>query len=318
MNRYRSFTLPVFRWRCAPSSRCYKRFSSSTTATPEELSHSPNRKEQLFWQLKVASYVSGIAISIYGTYVFVSSGFQLDRSKRKVLLHFYGMLYGNTLPKRVQALLNSRYSACLDQDVLRYLSAYFIKFDLIKDNGFTRRDAVLFLENIGIDATNPFVAQFIAAASGDSMERRMVSGCSLQEFAELIEALVLEEKINGRSDLENRLKGELKQLVEEEELQILHHNPFRLNNPLISGLTNALSKELRKYVHVDIEAARTKDLQNELNRRHRSLHQLQRIAKSRQLSDAEIRRLHDIEEELELLQKELSKEAHVCNILSSM
>ncbi|ORM41275.1 uncharacterized protein BXIN_0857 [Babesia sp. Xinjiang] len=162
----------------------------------------------------------------------------------------------------------------------------------MKENGFTRRDAILFLETVGIDTNDQLVDRFVAAGAGESREHRMVSGCSLQEFAELIEAL----KTNIRES----------------------KNEFRLNNPILCRNTNKLSKELCKYVREDLKAAEVHDLQSEIQRLYRFREKLENVAATRSLSEAEVRRLNDINKEIDLLHDELSKERHVVNTLSLM
>ncbi|GIX64780.1 recombination inhibitory 2 [Babesia caballi] len=296
-----------------------ERFFSGTTTTPAETVEPVNRKELLLWQLKLSAALSGVVVAAYGTYVVVSSGFQLDRCRRKVSLHWNGLFYGSAVPPRIAALVNSRYGACLRPELLHSLAAYFIKFDHLKENGFRRRDAMLFLESIGVDLSNPFVDRFIAAGSGESREHRVVSGCSLQEFAELLEALVLEQRSRGDNTLEAKLTHKLKELNGETVDDVsLPGNTFRLSNPLLAKTTCSMSTELRKYVREDIRAAETSDLQHELQRNYKFRDKLQQLSKTRKLSDAERRRLNDINVEIELLQDELSKQKHVCNILSSM
>lgn len=149
------------------------------------------------------------------SYNYMNAGFELERSRRKFLLHWNSLLYGSGLPPKVHAILNSRFSACLSSELLQSLSAYFIKFDLAKDNGFRRRDAILFLESVGIDVDNAFVQHFIASGTGESKDHRLVSGCSLQEFADLLEAIVLEDRMNGSGGLEGKLTEKLKEFTGE-------------------------------------------------------------------------------------------------------
>ncbi|GIX64769.1 aldehyde oxidase isoform X1 [Babesia caballi] len=146
-----------------------------------------------------------------------------------------------------------------------------------------------------------------------------ICGCSLQEFAELLEALVLEQRSEGDDTLEAKLTHKLKELNGETVDDVsLSGNTFRLSNPLLAKTTCSMSTELRKYVREDIRAAETSDLQHELQRNYKFRDKLQQLSKTRKLSDAERRRLNDINVEIELLQDELSKQKHVCNILSSM
>ncbi|EDO05772.2 uncharacterized protein BBOV_IV001750 [Babesia bovis T2Bo] len=310
-------TVPI-QCRRRTSLNCIRGFSTTAVSRVDEDSNAHSRIDNFIWQLKLTCCLTGVAASIYSAYVFISSGYDIERSRRKVTGHYYSIKYGPSLPKRVEALINSRFNACLNSEVLDYVARYFIKFDLLKENGFTRRDAILFLEGLGIEEKHPLVEQFIAGGVGESRDHRIVSGCSLQEFAELLESLVLENRINGGNEIEGNIKTELEKIVGDDVASCGAPRKFRLNNPILWHHTSQLTKELRKYVEADVQAAKTLDLENEIRRLNRAIDQLDRISKSRGLSDAERKRKVSIEDELEMLRAELAKEHNVANKLRLM
>ncbi|CDR98079.1 hypothetical protein, conserved [Babesia bigemina] len=288
------------------------------SSAPAESSEVSDRKIVLIWQLKLSACLAGVVVSAYGAYVVISSGFQLDKCRRKFSLHWNGLLYGNSLPVRVSALLNSQYNVCLQPDVLRSLSTYFIKFDLTKENGFRRSDALMFLETVEIATDDPIVDRFIAAGVGESREHRMVSGCSLQEFAELLEALVLDSRMKGDDQLEIKIKQQLEEVNGEAASDAGQPlKEFRLNNPFLLNKAKSLSKELHKHMQEDFKVSEITDIQHELQRNYNFRDKLQRIGTSRKLTDAEVRRLENVNQEIYLLEEELSKQKHVCNLVSS-
>lgn len=304
------------RYRCTCIRQYRRNFSSEGGSAPSEPLGLSERKDLILWQLRLSAYISGIAVSVYGGYVLFSSGFELERSRRKFLLHWNSLLYGSGLPPKVHAILNSRFSACLSSELLQSLSAYFIKFDLAKDNGFRRRDAILFLESVGIDVDNAFVQHFIASGTGESKDHRLVSGCSLQEFADLLEAIVLEDRMNGSGGLEGKLTEKLKEFTGEVGTNFGQPpRSFRLSNPLISGAATSLSKGLGKYIQKDLEEAMASDLRNELDRNYNLRAKLEAIAKTRKLSESEIRRLNAVHNEIKLLEDEVSKQNRTSNML---
>lgn len=306
----------VFRCRNACRRLYCRRFSTNATTPQSETFEPVDHKELILWQLKLSSYIAGAAVSIYGAYVVVSSGFQLERSRRKFSLHWNKLFYGDELPRKVQALLNSRFNACLSQESLSYLSAYFIKFDNVKENGVRRRDITLFLESVGVPTDNPFVERFIQDGAGESKEHRLVSGCSLQEFTDLLEALVLHDRLQGNSKLEERIVDKLKEFVRSEENDLwLRSTTFRLSNPFVSGAAKSLSSELSKYIKQDIDAAKLQDLQEDLERNYRLRDKLKQLSRSRRLSEAETRRLNNINSEIEMLEEEVGKQKHTSNLL---
>ncbi|GBE62437.1 Recombination inhibitory 2 [Babesia ovata] len=146
----------------------------------------------------------------------------------------------------------------------------------------------------------------------------MVSGCSLQEFAELLEALVMDNRINGDDQLELKIKETLDEVngeVASDASQPI--KGFRLNNPLLLDNAQSLSTELHKHMQEYFKESEITDIQHELQRNYNFRDKLQQICNVRKLTDAEVRRLENVNQAIHLLEEELSKEKHISNLVAS-
>jgi len=96
-------------------------------------------------------------------------------------------------PTPPEAQVNSQFNVSLDATTQVQIAAYFIQFDLDKETGVRRSDVLALLPELGFSAESPVVKNFLDKGRGRTAERKRLSGCSMQEFAEAIEALILEE-----------------------------------------------------------------------------------------------------------------------------
>ncbi|EKX72662.1 conserved hypothetical protein [Theileria equi strain WA] len=298
--------------------RCY-----SSSSELEE------RKDLLLWQIRLLSVISMIAGSTYLSYVFISNDFDLKRTRRRVLINWNGLFYGHSLPKRHQAIANSRFNVALCDELKTELCRYFVNLDIKKDNGVRRADALCFLEEVGIIKNEPvetkekpktsedkIIEKFISLGHGQTKTLRTLSGCTLQEFCELIEALVMEERLKSNAAFEEELIDKVKILNSKlKDENYLFNTSQMPSNPLVTKPAREMASELRKYIQKESEENVAYEIQDEIKRNVQLKKKLEDLSKVRKLTDTERKRLNGICDELESLKKELSKHKHAERIL---
>jgi len=96
-------------------------------------------------------------------------------------------------PVRSESEVNSQFIVSLDPSTQVQMAAYFIQLDLDKETGVRRSDILELLPELGFSVDSAVVKNFLAKGRGRTAERKRLSGCSMQEFAEVMEGLILEE-----------------------------------------------------------------------------------------------------------------------------
>eukprot|EP00920_Eleutheroschizon_duboscqi_P012690 GHVT01030058.1.p1 GENE.GHVT01030058.1~~GHVT01030058.1.p1 ORF type:complete len:519 (+),score=141.44 GHVT01030058.1:378-1934(+) len=143
--------------------------------------------------LKATSVVLLCGFSAVGIYFLREAEYNVAKAELLIARALVNFFYGAAAPPS-PASLNSKFSLALPEELQRELSLYFIQLDIDKENGFRRSDALLFLEQVGLAADEAVVSRFIQAGKGKHASAKKLSGCTLQEFAELVEAALLESE----------------------------------------------------------------------------------------------------------------------------
>ncbi|KAK2196156.1 hypothetical protein BdWA1_002756 [Babesia duncani] len=284
----------------------------SGTAISDECISIDDAREFLIWKCKIVTGIVGTVISLYGSYLFISSDYDVRRARRRFSMHVNGLIYGNDLLPRQYALINSQYNVALECELKRELAKYFINLDNLKENGVRRSDVLALLEALGIPLDNHVIEKFINRGDGDLKELRKISGCSIQEFGELLEYLVIEQRINSNDAFESNLLSKIKEINSKLDNMHVETRPtFRLGNPYIAGAAKEIAQELLKY-NVPDHSEEILQVTNELDRNTRFKEKLETKAK---LTNIEQRRLNFINDEIDRLQKELGRLHHKNNLL---
>ncbi|UKK01207.2 hypothetical protein MACK_002020 [Theileria orientalis] len=285
----------------------YRRLYSGTN----DVSSMIEKRNLYWWQFKFVSFVlAGISSSYLG-YVFVKSDYDFERFKAKLALHWNSLIYDNTLSVKYKALLNSSFGTCLSKELNDELCKYFLNIDLKKENGFRRSDAICFLSEVNIDEKNKIVDAFVSKGIGESWDHKLLSGCSLNEFAQLVEALVLEERLKSNNEFDNQVLTKLMDMNIKNEVKLDRPTPnYRMNNPLISGVARKMSDEVAKYIKDHEHEELYVELKGDLERNIQLKKKLEALSKSRRLTAAEHKRLNSINEEIAAINQEMGRLRH--------
>lgn len=127
----------------------------------------------------------------YVIYKVYKNDMNLSKAEESITKDFVKLFY---CFEEKKSLENSKFVTCLDEQLNKQIAIYFMQVDTDKSSGFLRNDAVNFLAELHIKEDDEIVQKFINQGIGRQKELKKISGCSLQEFAELIENIILRSK----------------------------------------------------------------------------------------------------------------------------
>ncbi|CRG98068.1 conserved Plasmodium protein, unknown function [Plasmodium gallinaceum] len=162
------------------------------------------KKKKKFSKLKIFAYSFNIIFFSYVIYKVYKNDMNLSKAEESIIRDFVKLFYSYEEKNSVK---NSQFLTCLNEDLSRQIAMYFIQLDTDKSSGFLINDAVNFLSELNINEDNEIIKKFIKKGNGKSIELKKLSGCSLQEFAELIESLILVNKTKNETYLSKRLSS---------------------------------------------------------------------------------------------------------------
>ncbi|SCM23124.1 conserved Plasmodium protein, unknown function [Plasmodium chabaudi adami] len=158
---------------------------------------------------KIVGYTFILIFGTYVSYKVYKNDFNLSKAEESILKDIFNIIYTYEEKGSVK---NSKFITCLNEKLSKQIAMYFLQLDTDKKSGFIINDALLFLSELNINEDNEIVKKFIKNGNGKNTELKKYSGCSLQQFAELIESLILANKTKAHNNvLQN---GDLNNLLE--------------------------------------------------------------------------------------------------------
>lgn len=167
------------------------------TEVKEEVNHNKEEeniaKNKKWSKLKTTCYSLNALFLSYVIYKIYKHDGNLSKAEESIIKDYIKLFYTFEEKKSVK---NSTFETCLNEELNKEIGMYFIQLDTDKPSGFLIKDALHFLSecNIGINEENKIIKNFINRGIGKSFELKKLYGCTLQEFAELIENVILSSK----------------------------------------------------------------------------------------------------------------------------
>ncbi|CAD2109591.1 conserved Plasmodium protein, unknown function [Plasmodium vinckei] len=164
-------------------------------------------------KVKIMGYTFILIFGTYASYKVYKNDFNLSKAEESILKDIFNIIYTYEEKGSVK---NSKFITCLSENLSKQIAMYFLQLDTDKKSGFIINDALIFLSELNINEDNEIVKKFIKNGNGKNNELKKYSGCSLQQFAELIESLILANKtkthnnVSQNSDLNNLLENDPK------------------------------------------------------------------------------------------------------------
>ncbi|CAD2098476.1 conserved Plasmodium protein, unknown function [Plasmodium vinckei lentum] len=164
-------------------------------------------------KIKIIGYTFIFIFGTYASYKVYKNDFNLSKAEESILKDIFNIIYTYEEKGSVK---NSKFITCLSEKLSKQIAMYFLQLDTDKKSGFIINDALIFLSELNINEDNEIVKKFIKNGNGKNNELKKYSGCSLQQFAELIESLILANKtkthnnMSQNSDLNNLLENDPK------------------------------------------------------------------------------------------------------------
>ncbi|CAA9986168.1 conserved Plasmodium protein, unknown function [Plasmodium knowlesi strain H] len=149
-------------------------------------------------KLKVLVYLFIISFGGYVSYKVYQNDMNLSKAEESIVKDFVHLIY--TYEEKMSKQ-NSKFMTCLSEKLNKQIAMYFLQLDADKSSGFLISDALSFLSDLNIKEDNAIVKSFIKNGVGKNMEMKKLSGCSLQQFAELLESLILVSKTKQENGL---------------------------------------------------------------------------------------------------------------------
>ncbi|XP_955180.1 uncharacterized protein TA04810 [Theileria annulata] len=259
-----------------------------------------DRNKLYLWQLKIICIIILIFGSSYFIYTFINNDMDIKKTCIKLSMNWDSLFY-NISSEKFKAFLNSRFYNSLSNELNYQISLYFFNIDINKENGFRKSDAIYFLTEIGIDNNNKIIQKFISNNS-NSNENKLLNGCTLNEFGNLIESLILEQKLKSNEQFETNL---LQKLINLNQNMKIDEGIKEIGNTLIIESVKEMYNEVKKYMKENEEEY--EELESELERNKKLKMKLEQLSKSRRLNDQEKRHLTNINREIVMLNNELNK-----------
>ncbi|EUD66639.1 hypothetical protein C922_02960 [Plasmodium inui San Antonio 1] len=150
-------------------------------------------------KLKLIMFPFSIAFGAYVMYKVYQNDMNLSKAEESIIKDLVHLIY--TYEEKMSKS-NSKFVTCLSEKLNKQIAMYFLQLDADKSSGFLISDALSFLNDLNIKEDNTIVKSFIKSGVGKNIEMKKLSGCSLQQFAELLESLILVSKTkqqNGSS-----------------------------------------------------------------------------------------------------------------------
>ncbi|GAW78938.1 hypothetical protein, conserved [Plasmodium gonderi] len=147
-------------------------------------------------KLKLIVYTFTIGFGFYVIYKVYQNDMNLSKAEESIVKDIVNLIYTYEEKMSIQ---NSKFVTCLDENLNKQIAMYFIQLDTDKSSGFLINDAINFLKDLNIKEDNTIVKNFIKNGNGKNIEMKKLSGCSLQQFAELIESLILTSKAKNEN-----------------------------------------------------------------------------------------------------------------------
>lgn len=160
--------------------------------TEEEIIDDIKKKEKKKWtKFRIFYYSFNTIFLSYVIYKVYKNDMNLSKAEESITTDFIKIFYSFEEKK---SLANSEFVTCLDEQLNKQIAMYFMQLDTDKSSGFLRNDAINFLSELHIKEDDEIVQKFINQGIGKQKELKKISGCSLQEFAALIENIILRSK----------------------------------------------------------------------------------------------------------------------------
>ncbi|KAI4841238.1 hypothetical protein MKS88_000476 [Plasmodium brasilianum] len=151
-------------------------------------------------KMKIIGYVLTTLACSYIIYKVYKNDMNLSKAEESIIKDLVNLIYTYEEKMSIQ---NSKFVTCLSENLNKQIAMYFLQLDADKNSGFLINDAVNFLSELNIREDNTIVKNFIKNGNGKTTELKKLSGCSLQQFAELIENLILVNKTKNENDQGN-------------------------------------------------------------------------------------------------------------------
>ncbi|KJP89360.1 hypothetical protein AK88_01026 [Plasmodium fragile] len=173
--------------------------TSGKEGYPYEGIENMGKKKKKKSKLKLLVYLFSISFGGYVSYKVYENDMNLSKAEESIVKDLVNLIY--TYEEKMSKQ-NSKFMTCLSEQLNKQIAMYFLQLDADKSSGFLISDALSFLSDLNIKEDNAIVKNFIKNGVGKNMEMKKLSGCSLQQFAELLESLILVSKTkqeNGSS-----------------------------------------------------------------------------------------------------------------------
>ncbi|SOV21901.1 conserved Plasmodium protein, unknown function [Plasmodium sp. DRC-Itaito] len=156
-----------------------------------EMEYEKKKKKKKRSKIKLLFYSFNIIFGGYVIYKIYKNDLNLSKAEEDIIKDIINILYSN---EEKISIRNSKFLTCLNDELNRQIAMYFIQLDTDKKSGFLRSDAIQLLLELNIKEEYPIIKKFIKNGIGKNNDEKKLSGCSLQEFAELIENIILTNK----------------------------------------------------------------------------------------------------------------------------
>lgn len=161
----------------------------SSYVNNSEMEYEKKKKKRS--KIKLLFYSFNIIFGGYVIYKIYKNDLNLSKAEEDIIKDIINILYSN---EEKVSIRNSKFLTCLNDELNRQIAMYFIQLDTDKKSGFLRSDAIQLLLELNIKEEYPLIKNFIKNGVGKNNDEKKLSGCSLQEFAELIENIILTNK----------------------------------------------------------------------------------------------------------------------------
>ncbi|KEP62366.1 UNVERIFIED_CONTAM: hypothetical protein HHA_209680 [Hammondia hammondi] len=167
-------------------------FSSQDKETPQETSENRWRFRHYFFGFLGLGLAGGFV------YVLAENDFNVAKAEWAIGEKIRARVFKYTRNgPRQEAADNSKFSVGLSEDLQKEIALFFLQLDLDKPNGVRRSDVMELVKKLGFSPSSGVCKIFLENGQGRTADVKRVSGVSLQDFAELLEGLILEEEVDA-------------------------------------------------------------------------------------------------------------------------
>ncbi|PHJ20894.1 hypothetical protein CSUI_005273 [Cystoisospora suis] len=163
-----------------------------------------------FWQICCFSF--GIGVAGVAAYLIHDCDYNVAKAEWVAAERIGNLFFKRSREgPRQEAANRSKFSVGLSPELQKELALFFLQLDLDKPNGVRRSDIMDFIGKLGFSTTSNACKSFLESGKGRTLDKKRVSGVTLQEFAAFVEDLLLEEELSGAKEAEDSARKAVEQ-----------------------------------------------------------------------------------------------------------